>query len=673
MRKHLVFILSAFAACMALSACDDDNKKDSSSADECDPATYAAQCDKTDNMTQYYCSSDKKINKRSCPNGCNKETGMCVDVSENNCRAGTTIVWKCSEDGKTSSGCRNNAEATDTCNYGCNPSTGRCNPEPCTENTYRCNDNNLQKCVSQTWTTEQECGNLSCNDSTRTCEAKTNPSGCTNNTYRCNDNDLEFCENNTWTLKQACGDLLCDEFLEECFDENEKVCTVHCDYNDLTLITCDEDNNEIYTECTVGCVNAECIDNSCAANTPSSCRTTKERRICENGHYTTKPCEDGTLCVDGECVQTTSVDDCNWSGSICSDDNRSVKTCANGKASTTKCDDGYTCGAAAACEKSYTGDKITSNAKCDSSKFIPFCGAVEGSTYEINTIECINDVITTKGCAENRVCEVGYADNTVSCRPKSAVERLKLGEKCSNDDKFAKTAICIDGNIPAACDSSTGVLTAVESYKGGCKKYGMICSLTDVENAPDVYTASCFDPCDAEGIIQHACISAGDIVYQVDQRCSDLGDGQLGYVDIEGTFNPCDMECSAGKCVDYTAEIPNAGKSCDLLPNHSSYCLNSSLLVECAEYTDANDQEVSLIAGEKCYTYETCTTHDDVAKCRQNCKPGDPNRSVCQSFLLNEYSAPTVCTNVNGTYVYVESNISEWTNCKNGCQDGKCL
>ena len=695
MRKSLsLLLLATLSISSSLVACSGDSKDDKDT--ECDPSSYGinnsgVQCapDVADLMTQYYCTSDGKIATRRCDNGCNRNTGACIDASSTNCATGN-VKWSCSEDGKTSIGCRNNKEAVDTCDYGCDTQTGRCKSAPCTENTYRCDNNALQKCdANGNWITEQNCGSDTCSEASKSCEGGNAKPNCTDGNFQCTDDKkYQKCSNGNWETIEQCDTsndmIICDVFLDGCVDLSEEgdECYVHCDYDGLTLITCDKDGKEVLTDCTLGCNNAECVSDACSDDFVKTCRTATQTLDCVQGKAVAESCPDGSFCVDGECKTNNKIEACAWSGSICSDDKRYVQTCTDGTATGKLCDDGYTCGtdagsSTAACIKAYTGDTISkSGTACDTKNFIPYCGSVSDSTYEVNTIECVNGTISTKGCANDRVCEVVYGDTiSVQCRPQQPIEKLSLGDSCSNDDKFAKTAICLDGNIPAHCDSNTGKLVlASDTYAKGCAAQNMICSVTDVEGTEGVKEANCYDPCTVENTVLKTCgIYGGNTVFSADYVCTDLGDGQLGYVWADNSFKTCDISCSEGTCTDYTADIPNVGKSCDLLPNNNAYCLDENMLVQCASYTDDDDQTVQMIAGEKCYPYEKCTTVEDVAKCRQTCSKGDAPKTDCKTMLGNDYVATMNCIEVDGLYVYVDAPWTTWEACSSSyCQDGAC-
>jgi hypothetical protein len=71
----------------------------------------------------------------------------------------------------------------------------------CTEGSYRCNGNNLERCTNSNWQFAANC-QFGCNSGTNppSCSSQQ----CTEGTLRCNGNNLEKCTNNLWVLQQSC-------------------------------------------------------------------------------------------------------------------------------------------------------------------------------------------------------------------------------------------------------------------------------------------------------------------------------------------------------------------------------------------------------------------------------------------------------------------------------------
>ena len=637
--------------------------------------------------------------------GCNPTTGAC------NCEEGTydclfgnlrqcqsntwTVIERCGADA-------------------CDAEHGKCLVD-CADETYTCEKNVLKKCENKAWIDIENCQSKQCNANTQTCD--TIPDGqCIEDTYACDkDNNLTYCYEGEPMELLNCGDLKCRADLGGCYDtsetcksgyslcdeENEEVvwvceqghwlyapenecdigevctdgsggatcaaaCTERCTYDGLSKIVCSETGEASEEACTLGCVNANCIDETCnPANFTKTCRTPREKLVCNGTKVQIETCGDDEMCVDGECLAANKQDVCEWSGSRCSSDKRYTQNCIDGTASGQKCDPGFACSiveGSAKCVAAYTGSEIVNDAAC-TDDFMPFCND------QNQTVQCINHKISIVNCGK-KLCEVSYNDPiSVTCRAYTGAEKLNIGDKCNQSDTNNGTTFCYGGDIPVQCNDKGYLDPVDEDYAQGCKKLGKICAVSDVDGVPDVEVAGCYDPCAVEGAETYACVSFSGTISQLTYTCYDLGDGQLG-LDSGYGLTKCPMSCVAGRCVN-TVEIPHDGESCDLLEN--KYCINDATLVECQKKEDDEGNEYEAIGGTPCKSYEKCTTFSEVANCRQTCDAGAPDRSVCTLFLTNEYVMPQKCTAVgDGSYVYVDESFSNWTACPSGCTNGVC-
>ena len=91
------------------------------------------------------------------------------------------------------------------------------NTTPCTDGTWKCDDNVLSKCEAGNWVLKQTCdANSTCNAQTGACDPK-GGSTCAEGIWKCDDNALSKCEAGNWVLKQTCDvNSTCDEQMGEC-------------------------------------------------------------------------------------------------------------------------------------------------------------------------------------------------------------------------------------------------------------------------------------------------------------------------------------------------------------------------------------------------------------------------------------------------------------------------
>ena len=637
--------------------------------------------------------------------GCNADTGLCnCETGAFDCILGN--LWKCEN---------NTWSMAEACgNKTCDANQGLC-VDGCTQDTYKCDNNSLKKCDNNTWTLVQNCGNQQCDETQKMCKP-VDSATCIEDTYTCDGDLLSYCYEGELLELIECGDLDCRADLGGCYDTSETcksgytscdaefeevvwlcteghwlyapenecftgevcvegsdgatcapACTEKCTYDGLAKIVCSDEGVATEVPCALGCQNAQCIDDTCdEASFPKTCRTPNEKLVCSGGKATAVACNDDEMCVDGECLSANKHDTCTWSGSACSADKRYTQNCIDGTASGEKCQDGFVCNVVsntAACVPAFSGDAIVNDAAC-TDDFIPFCNA------DNQTVKCVNNKISITNCGK-KLCDVSYDDPiSVTCRAYTGAEKLSIGDKCNTSDTNNQTTFCYNDDIPVQCNSKGYLDPVDEDFAQGCKKLGMICAVSDADGVPGVKVAGCYDPCTVEDAKTHVCGSYGDTVYAMTYTCLDLGDGQLG-LDSGYDYKVCDIACAQGECVDYTEEIPNVGESCDK-SEQKNYCLNPSMLVECRDVEDASGNTSSIIAGEKCYTYEKCTTFDEVAKCRTTCRAGDADRTVCGQFLNNDVVITQKCSaDESGDYVYVD-DLLNFKTCRTTCTNGVC-
>ena len=678
MRRHFFFpVLCAISLTCCLNACGDSDSNNGgeqqNQQNKCDPAQFVPSCE--DASTQKICNADGTPGTKPCTNGCDAATGKCRETVDGSKCNPAQFVPSC-EDASTQKICNaDGTPGTKPCTNGCDAATGKCRvvEEGCVEDTYSCEDNTLYYCYEGSLMDLVPCGEMKCRadlggcyDMSVTC--KSGYTGCDEEyediVWACVEGHWLYAPENECDLGEICTEKSGEGAV--CVP----ACKERCTYDGLSRITCSEFGEAIEEPCALGCVNGECIDDTCQPDTfVKDCRTPRQKRVCTDGKVSFVACGDNEMCADGECRPADRTDVCDWSGSSCSADKHYTQNCVDGTASGEKCADGFFCnmvGGTATCVAAFSGDVIEDGVAC-TDNFIPFCNA------QNQTVKCSNNKLSVVNCGK-KLCEVSYgADVSVTCRAYTGAEKLSIGDKCNTSDTENGTTFCYDNDIPVQCNNKGYLNPVDEKYRQGCKKLGQICAVSDADGIEGVKVAGCYDPCFVEGSESHVCgtMNGGETVYTLTHTCLDLGDGQLG-LDSGYNHSVCDVTCVAGECVDYTEEIPNAGEACD--PGKiDSYCLNDTMLVECREVV--KDSGVTVIAGEKCYAYEKCTTVNDVPKCRMTCNAGDPDRTVCETMLMNDFAVSQKCTAVgDGSYVYVDAKWGEegWTKCSSGCTSGKC-
>ncbi len=714
MRKYLFLVLCALSTTAVLGCSDDKDDAD------CDPKTYKPIC--TTQMMQQYCDADGKFVTSKCDNGCDNATGQCTVVGENNCAAGK-FTWTCSEDHKQSNGCSMNKPYTENCVNGCSDATGRCIcdaskcaygckddgsckdapacdttkcPDGCNADgscvedicAYRCDKERFIGCLHATDQAERI---LTCS-SHETCSVEAQ--GCVSKqAYECTDGDtkcasydddatlliedeelLMICENGHWvrTIRSLCEiTQSCDADSGLCV-EDDYTCKPGC-FNSVTLITCNEDGEEVKTTCGNRCdpnKNA-CADDTCdPATFKTTCQTVTSQMVCDtNGKLKGVDCpDDKPMCVLGECRAASAQQTTCTTGVTCSDDGRSIITCKDNEITTKECDADRACKESSDASVEPTCEKAVWESEgikyCDPELFASFCDKdgrpnncveVSQGDYEIDDTACKTNEKCTMVGGEAKCSNEWYLN-------------ANIGDKCTDARKG--TYFCKD-DVPMWCNDK-GYIHAVEDDTRTCASQGMFCAVYKDEGKD---YAGCFEPCNKAGKITTCIRYDAETAATIDASC-ELVDGKLALVlENYSNLNYCDFGCAEGKCIDYTADIENVGEACD--PNEfKAYCTENGPLraVSCDPVDVVVGEEASetdptyTINVELCYADEICRKDGYKASCQQTCTEGEIKYS-CEYFLNNYISYPSTCTRLeDGTLGYVEDKL-DFDVCDNGCDD----
>ncbi|MBR4984762.1 MAG: hypothetical protein IKY83_03350 [Proteobacteria bacterium] len=634
---------AAFILCLAiLSGCEDD-KKATPSDNTC--SIVGTQC--ADSYTLIRCTDGKMI-AENCPNGC--EFGACKTNGSTQSQCTFTNL-QCSTDFSSVIQCINGSVITvETCATGCE--LGACKStdgtQTCGYTGNVCNNGSVFRCDNGTQVLVETCAN-GCKNNSCIPDPDAPDDTCNWQGRRCNASAFAIeCQNGTETVveycEQDCQDGICTDW------ELEEGCTYQgSQCKDGHVVACDiESGNEYVADrCIEGCVNGACRTVSCPDNLTPSCFDLNTTLECNQatGELQKVACPNDKLCVNGTCVASSAESDCNFETS-CSQDRTSIRKCESGKASY------VACGQQMYCDDSDGTPKCVSavtDGRCDEAVFIPYCAD------DKTLVSCDQQAIQRENC-NGKQCVNGR------CIDKNTAQ---IGDKCTVET-FSESCI---GNVPVTCTNKKVTAKAAD-----CSKDNMICGVV-TENS--IASAFCFEPCKVKGQHIDQCITFSETAYQSTYECiaidADNGDGRLGLEMVQGSFQMCDISCEAGKCVDYTEGISDAGKSCDPA-SYKAYCKDSTRAVTC-DYDSKS--KADLVTVEKCDYNESCqpTTIDGVATvdCIQSCKASDPPKYECSS---NSWGFTTSnkfeCKQSNGTYLYLHTDTDICDTNKGCAEDGQC-
>ena len=632
--------LSLCFLCLSLAmGCDDEKPNPQNTC------TFAgAQCG--DSYTLVKCT-DGKMTAENCLYGC--EYGACK--SQNALPAQCTFTnTQCSADYASVVRCNNGQiETVQQCPQGCE--YGACktqsSEQKCNYAGNICANGSVYRCDNGTQVLVQACKNGCKNDSCIPDPEDPEPK-CDWSGRRCNSSAFAIeCQNGAETVveycEQDCKDGVCVDWeLQEGCDYEGKQC------KDGHVIACDlESGNEYVAErCLDGCENGACKTVACPDNLTPSCFDLNAKLSCNpaTGNLEKVACPADQLCVNGECVKSSAETQCDFETS-CSQDGSTIRKCENGKATYEPC------GNQKYCDDS-TGTPTCVNAvvdgRCNEATFIPYC------QNDKTLVKCDQQSVDYEDC-NGKQCVNGR------CIDKKTV---KIGDKCTVET-FSETCV---GQVPVTCTNKK-----VTAKTADCTNDDMICGVVVEDN---IAGARCFEACKTKGQHINQCITFSEKAYQSVYESiaidADNGDGRVGLDMVQGSFEMCDISCEAGKCVDYTEGISDAGKPCDP-STYKAYCKDSTRAVTC-EYE--SNTKADLVTVEKCDYNESCqpTTIDGKATvdCLKSCKPSDPPKYECTSNGWLTTSSKFECKETNGSYLYIETDYNICDTKKGCADDGQC-
>ena len=557
--------------------------------------------------------------------GCGDDSG-----SDNDKPACNYAGSKCNADGTALLTCKDGVESSQTCTC----ENNACKTAACDYEGSKCNENGTAL--------------LTCKDgveSSQACDCENNAcktAACDYEGSKCNENGtaLLTCKDGVES-SQACN---CEN--NACVEEGDD-CTysgTQCDETGTRVMQCVKGSEEEVETCIEGCTEGKCIKVFCPSLDAKSCFDGKTALVCQNGEMVKSACEAGLVCADGECVNSISEVTCDFE-KRCDEEKSGIQDCVDGSATY------KACGTGSSCVSDASGVRCVETTTCEN--FRNYCTTRDGVNYAVMCTET-SEKPFEKMCA-------------ASCVNGECTSNLTVGGACNPDsDVWAMKTRC-SGNQIVECKNK--VVTIVED----CPANGDICGQV-TEDA--LTTAMCYTPCTTKGQVINECLSGGGFVYTIQRQCSSvdagLGDGRLGYVDIQGSFNQCDIACKDGLCVDYTEDIEDIGKTCDP-KTYVEYCKDIERAVKCM-----TDGDESLISAIKCDYDEICmVTKDDtqvISNCVKPCKNGSPDLYQCTDLMGNAMSVKSVCTKgQDGNYGYI-SDYNTMQKCSKGCdtESGKC-
>ncbi len=638
--------LTRYAACLLCLSltlgCDDEKTENTPQG-----CTFiGTQC--ADSHTLVSCTNGQ-MSAQNCLLGC--EYGACKTQDQPSAQCSFTTP-QCSPDNTSVVTCANGQiQIAQHCALGCEYGACKTQDPPAQQCSYAgniCMNGSVYRCDNGSQILVETCKNGCKNDSCIPDPDEPEPK-CDWSGRRCNSSAFAIeCQNGAETVveycEQDCQNGVCVDWeLDEGCDYDAPQC------KGGHVITCDRDTgNEYVSErCIDGCENGACKTVACPENITPSCFDLSTKLACSTatGKLEKVACPNGKLCVNGECVDSSAEIDCDFETS-CSQDGTTIRKCENGKATY------ETCGKQMYCDDSSGSPQCVSavvDGRCDEATFIPYCAD------DRTLVQCDQKSVTREDC-NGKQCVNGR------CIDKNTA---KIGDKCTVET-FSETCV---GEVPVTCTNKKVTAKAAD-----CSKDNMICGVV-LENT--IASARCFEPCKTKGQHINQCITFSETAYQSVYECisvdADNGDGRLGLDMVQGSFVMCDISCEAGKCVDYTEGIPDAGKTCNP-KTFTPYCKDSSRAVTC-EYD--SDLKEDIVTVEKCDYNETCqpTTVDSEATvdCIQSCKPSDPKKYECSA---NSWGLTTSnvyeCQKSNGVYLYIHTD-TDICDTKKGCaDDGQC-
>ena len=505
------------------------------------------------------------------------------------------------------------------------------NTTPCTDGTWKCDDNVLSKCEAGNWVLKQTCdANSTCNEQTGTCEPK-GDSNCTSGTWKCDKNALSKCEAGNWVLKQTCGvNSTCNDQTGACDPKGDSTCTNgtwKCDKNALSK--CEGGEWILKQMCDA---NSTCNANigDCIILTPPEIKCQPGEHIfanqCEPDDVNhcgthTNDCTQITGWKSGSCIDKTCFADACASGyHIASsfDENGNEKTiCAADShdacgSINTQCGIHEICSQGECKNKCQPGEVVCNGSCINPKSNADYCGADATCRSYIPCSEfqyCIDGKCVLSSCqkAEESLC-TGIDQNVcVDVHGNNPYHCGACGSTCV-DTEIAKTTGCNQGKCTYMCNdnkincgSSTDPLCLpreqLKTDAMNCGRCNKACEANELCRDGQCILSSCTgNAC----LYDNACVNLNDHCGTQCTNCNTANHAAAGHCQ-SGTcvITACATGyhlTTAGTCeIDSTDNCGEHGKSCSVVANASSAsCKNGQCIYTCnAGYELSNDACVS--------------------------------------------------------------------------------
>ena len=282
-----------------LFGCEEGACKD---ADVCDPEEDTAPKCALDNATILTCSEDSVwAAGDKCENGC--EDGACKANSEDPvyepCDS-TVDTAKCGEDGISLMTCADtDFWVPQSCTFGCDAEVpackvaGACDSETDTEPACAPDNTTIITCESDVWVPGDVCPN-GCEEGKCKDNGGDEPVACDSSTDqpKCEDDNITrtACTDDVWVSESClfgCEEGACKD-ADACDAETDTA--PKCALDNATILTCTESLWTAGEKCANGC----------------------EDGVCKEGEKVCDPaCENGEVCVEGECKDPNACDSAN--------------------------------------------------------------------------------------------------------------------------------------------------------------------------------------------------------------------------------------------------------------------------------------------------------------------------------------------------------------------------
>ena len=534
------------------------------------------------------------------------------------------------------------------------------NTTPCTDGTWKCDDNVLSKCEAGNWVLKQTCdANSTCNEQTGTCEPK-GDSSCTSGTWKCDKNALSKCEAGNWVLKQTCGvNSTCDEQMGECIllappeikcQPNEHLFANQCEPDDVNH--CGTHTNDC-TQIT-GWKSGSCIDKTCFAD------------ACASGYHI-----------------ASSFDENGNEKTICAADSHDACGSIN-----TQCGIHEICSQGECKNKCQPGEVVCNGSCINPKSNADYCGADATCRSYIPCSEfqyCIDGKCVLSSCqkAEESLC-TGIDQNVcVDVHGNNPYHCGACGSTCI-DTETAKTTGCNQGKCTYMCNdnkincgSSTDPLCLpreqLKTDAMNCGRCNKACEANELCRDGQCILSSCAgNAC----LYDNACVNLNDHCGTQCTNCNTANHAAAGYCQsgacvITACANGYHLT-TAGTCeIDSTDNCGEHGKSCSVVANASSAsCKNGQCIYTCnAGYELSNDACVSTAFVSEWETSTSGTRHyirfpvqGREGAIAIDCEGVSTIISSGDEPCVNGYDfAQIFCGSTNRAVVTVRGKIKQWS------------